>query len=498
MLFPALMALVATAACLPSSNKTHSNSSEAAYQYLNPKTQPFLVNGSAIPEVAFDVGESYAGLLPVSNSTDSDLFFWFFPSKDPKASNEVCSNLLCPERYSISLLINRKITIWLNGGPGDSGMLGMLQGNGPFLWQPGSPKPVRNPHSWNLLTNIVYMDQPVGTGFSSGTRDFNDVEDIARQFLMWFENFVNTFDLHGRKVYIVGESYAGHMIPYIAARMLDRGDTTYFNVKGIQIINGLVNEYAVLQAAPAANALDHFREELGLNHTLVSELKAKADGCGYTQFMADALTYPPPVNFPATPDDSRTDCRIWQKSIGAIFGANSCFNVYHLTDKCPYLPDVMEEGPSNYFNRPEVQKLLHVVPPREYRSRGGFQWTGNPGKNYLGPMPSAWGPLPRVIERTNNTIISHGVLDYLFLVNGTLATIQNMTWNGARGFHKAPTDRFLVPQLGLVASDEGSAHSERGLTFTSVTRGGHAMTQYAPRAAYRQLEFLLGRIQSLY
>lgn len=69
----------------------------------------FAVNGTAIPEVDFDVGESYAGLLPISNATNaSELYFWFFPSTNPAASNE--------------------ILIWLNGGPGCSSLEGFLQG----------------------------------------------------------------------------------------------------------------------------------------------------------------------------------------------------------------------------------------------------------------------------------------------------------------------------------------------------------------------------------
>lgn len=72
--------------------------------YLNDKTKPYWVNGSALPEIDFDIGESYSGLLPVDDS--KDLFFWFVPSTNPAASNE--------------------ITLWLNGGPGCSSLDGFL------------------------------------------------------------------------------------------------------------------------------------------------------------------------------------------------------------------------------------------------------------------------------------------------------------------------------------------------------------------------------------
>lgn len=40
-------------------------------------TKSFAVDGTALPFVDFDIGESYAGLLPISNETDvSELYFW--------------------------------------------------------------------------------------------------------------------------------------------------------------------------------------------------------------------------------------------------------------------------------------------------------------------------------------------------------------------------------------------------------------------------------------
>jgi carboxypeptidase D len=43
----------------------------------------------------------------------------------------------------------------------------------------------------------------------------------------------------------------------------------------------------------------------------------------------------------------------------------------------------------------------------------------------------------------------------------------------------------------------GQYHTERKLTVVTVDLSGHMIPQYAPSAAYRQLEFLLGRIDSL-
>ena len=185
------------------------------------------MNGTGIPEVDFDVGESYAGLLPVSEAKHEtqELYFWFFPSSNTAASNE--------------------ITIWLNGGPGCSSLEGLLQENGPFLWQYGTLKPVPNPWSWTNLTNMVWVEQPVGTGFSRGKPTATDEKQVANQFLGFFKNFVNTFGLQGRKVYIAGESYAGYYVPYIADAMFNAKDKTHFNIESILIYDPSTSTDAV-------------------------------------------------------------------------------------------------------------------------------------------------------------------------------------------------------------------------------------------------------------
>ena len=136
--------------------------------------------------------------------------------------------------------------MWLNGRPGCSSLLGFLQENGPILWQPGTYAPIPNPHSWTNLTNMVWVDQPAGTGFSPGPPSVKNERDVANQFNDFFKNFVETFDLQKRKVYLTGESYAGQYIPYIADNMLDRKDPTYYNLKGVQINDPSINEEAVL------------------------------------------------------------------------------------------------------------------------------------------------------------------------------------------------------------------------------------------------------------
>lgn len=156
--------------------------------FLNNNTEKFVVNGSAIPEVPFDLGESYAGLLPISADPDESrqLYFWFFPAAHGAPQEQ-------------------EIVIWLNGGPGCSSLLGLFTENGPFLWQAGTLAPTANPYSWNNLTNIVWVEQPVGVGYSQGTPNITNEEELSQQFIGFYKQFVDAFQLKGYKTYITGK-----------------------------------------------------------------------------------------------------------------------------------------------------------------------------------------------------------------------------------------------------------------------------------------------------
>lgn len=74
------------------------------------------------------------------------------------------------------------------------------------MWQYGTYKPVPNQWSWTNLTNVIWVEQPAGTGFSkhNGTPKPKDEVEVARQFLGFWKNFVDTFDLHNRKIFLAG------------------------------------------------------------------------------------------------------------------------------------------------------------------------------------------------------------------------------------------------------------------------------------------------------
>ncbi len=94
--------------------------------------------------------ESYAGFLTINYKYDSHLYFWFFPSQSKPGSDPVI--------------------LWLQGGPGATSLFGLFKEVGPIRAGRNSktkkPEATLNPYSWNRNASIIFIDNPVGTGFS--------------------------------------------------------------------------------------------------------------------------------------------------------------------------------------------------------------------------------------------------------------------------------------------------------------------------------------------
>jgi carboxypeptidase D len=245
-----------------------------------------------------------------------------------------------------------------------------------------------------------------------------------------------------------------------------------------------------------------------LNSTFLADIHERSDKCGYTDYMNTYLTFPPPAGaFPEPPNNASVDgCYIWNDVYNAVILTNPCFDIYDIATTCPLLWDVLgfpgsfdylPEGATIYFNRTAVQKAINAPIQEWAECANGVLRTDT-------SIDSSIEVLPRIIDKLDRTVIVHGELDFILLANGTLLTIQNMTWGGMQGFQAAPSAEFFVPyheevNLGTIsaAGIMGVTHTERKLTWVEQRLSGHMVPQYQPSSAYRQAEFLLGRVDSL-
>lgn len=442
-------------------------------------------------------------MLPIGNSSvaddDASLFFWFFPSADEN--------------------VGKEIVLWFTGGPGCSSMSGLFEENGPVTWMPGTYKPIRNEWSWHLLSNVVWIEQPIGTGYTTGEPTAEGEEDIAAQFRGFWKNFVDTFALQGYSVYITGESYGGMYCPYIAAGMLEQNDTEYYNVSGMLIYDGVYNSDPVSGTVAVAPFVDYWGGLLPFNDTFRADLAKRHVDCGYADYLEKYLVFPPSGLQPTdesgdlpgvngTTGSYKEGCDLLDAVYSEVLSLNPCFNIYQVGAGCPIPYDplgfagstyyIPEGAPPIYFNRSEVKSALHVPESSDWEMcKDNVFPTGD------NSAPSSHFAIPRVIEGTENVILVHGALDMVLIANGSVLAIQNMTWGGQQGFQQRPADPLFVPYHPDAASQGsaagagvyGTTHSERGLTWAFVSLSGHMVPANQPSVAYRQLEVLLGRVE---
>jgi carboxypeptidase D len=159
--------------------------------------------------------QMYSGYIPVTDY-NSKYFFWLV-----KGSSKATKN--------------RNLFFWLNGGPGCSSMDGMFLENGPIRFSSDGNQLVLNKFGWWNEFDMVYVDQPPGTGYSLGV-PFTSARQVISGFLSFFKEFQNLFDEYkdsGVNIYIGGESFAGTWVPGIAKEML----ANQYPVKGLLLGN---------------------------------------------------------------------------------------------------------------------------------------------------------------------------------------------------------------------------------------------------------------------
>lgn len=144
--------------------------------------------------------------------------------------------------------------LWLNGGPGSSSIgAGLMFENGPCRLNPEGNDTIWNPYSWNEKVNIIYLDEPAGTGYSyiedgSGVTTLADLAIDVYAFLQLFMYRFPTYDT--RPFHIAAESWGGHFGPNIAnyihqqnkeLDLVPRIGQTKINLASVILANGITD-----------------------------------------------------------------------------------------------------------------------------------------------------------------------------------------------------------------------------------------------------------------
>ncbi|KVI11734.1 serine carboxypeptidase II-2-like [Cynara cardunculus var. scolymus] len=430
-----------------------------------PIAQQKLDQVKDLPGQSFNVDFAhYAGYVTVNQESGRALFYWLTEAVQDPAS--------------------KPLILWLNGGPGCSSVaFGMAEEIGPFHVDKDGKSVYLNPYSWNNVANLLFLDSPVGVGYSySNTSsdlmsngDKRTAADSLEFVLNWLERFP---EYKGRDFYITGESYAGHYVPQLSQAIVRYNKANAgspINLKGYMVGNALTDDYSdhvgLFQFMWAAGMISD------------QTYKKLNDVCNKESFI-----------HPSSECDHMTD--IAYQEMGnidpySIFTPPCSTNGitkrllrrWHNVGQIGQSYDPCTEQHSLvYFNLPEVQNALHV-----YQSNSKSRW--ETCSNVVGMY---WKDSPISVLDVHQELISSGLRVWIF--SGDTDAVIPVT-----------STRYSIDALNLTTIspwrawyDDGQVggwtQKYEGLTFVTVRGAGHEVPLHKPKQALTLVKSFLAGI----
>mmetsp|Transcript_64360 Transcript_64360/g.104107 ORF Transcript_64360/g.104107 Transcript_64360/m.104107 type:complete len:489 (-) Transcript_64360:212-1678(-) len=396
-------------------------------------------------------------------------FFWFFESRSDPA--------------------NDPTVMWLTGGPGCSSMTGMLFENGPCKVSPDGETTHLNPYSWTTKANVMWVDQPPGTGFSKGTWD-HDENGVAEDMYQFLQTLFKAMPHYNTKFFVTGESYAGHYIPAVTHRIftgnqkLADGDIQ-IQLKGMGIGNGLTDPseqykwYPEMMCTGGGHAppLTLFNNSVSCAalHAAVPACEASLALCNLNVSVIDV-----------------PGCA------AAYEVCNLAFQIpYQLTGKNPYDMRIKCEKPplcydmsndAKFLNDPSVQNQIGVnMKFTECNLIENKAFT-------LDFMRNFHLLIPPMLEAGLDVLIYAGDQDFICNWLGNKKWVLALEWSGKAEFNAASKQPFLVHGKEMGAKDGAEVaelRSHKNFHFLRVYQAGHMVPMDQPEAA-------LGMVNALF
>ncbi|KAL8283707.1 hypothetical protein RQP46_005502 [Phenoliferia psychrophenolica] len=376
-----------------------------------------------------------------------------------------------------------RTVFWFNGGPGCSSFDGSLMEVGPLRLVPGGDGKLKEVEgAWNEYANVVFIDQPVGTGYSYAATDqfVHELDVMAAHVVEFMSKFYSVFpEFSTHDTYIAGESYAGQYIPYIADAILK---TTQLptKLKGLLIGNGWIdpiNQYpAYLEFALAAGVVKKGSD-------VETKLRKEVDSC--TARLKGLK--------PGEIKIHNAGCEgilggITDSTIQSVNGQNMCVNNYdvRLTDTHPacgmnWPPDLVDIGP--YLRRTDVKSAFHAN-----RKEGGWMECNGQvgGQFWVGYSKPSVTLLPALLEKIPILFFA-GDQDLICNHVGIERMIENLSWGGEVGFGNVTALDWRVD-----GKRAGTWTSARGLTYVKIADASHMVPYDQPLAAHDMLLRFVG------
>ncbi|PWN43360.1 alpha/beta-hydrolase [Ceraceosorus guamensis] len=425
------------------------------------------------------------------NATIEHFYFWAFESRSGRPHEDPTS-------------------LWLNGGPGCSSFTGLLMELGPCNAAPFNtskgPHTEWNPWSWNNNATILFLDQPVGVGFSyaswaNTTRKDDapgriyDAAAAARDA----SAFLQLWGMHAKSIYskdgeeskgistfhIAGESYAGRWIPYIAEQLLrDNEEAKEHPERGIEPLP--------LASVLIGNGITSPKHQFPAYVDYACSNKS-GYGIFYPKEQCDDLWAAVPVCLALVDKCNKPTHtgRYDEKACAAatLYCEDSLQQPWADTGRSTYdwahWGDYeQEEWVAQFLNAANTKKGLGI----DKRGAGDHHdgvFVGCSDKVYEnfdstadGPKESTWA-VKRLLENGVRVLAYSGKRDFICNHIGNEAWTLDLEWSGKEEFNK----QELKPWIGHDGQQAGSYRNYGNFTFAIVEGSGHFVPLDQPQNA---------------
>ncbi|KAJ7812359.1 alpha/beta-hydrolase [Mycena olivaceomarginata] len=220
-------------------------------------------------EVTDKLPRNFAGNIPVNRAghPNNTLFFWAFEHTSKNGSLTAPADANNTDPW----------IIWLQGGPGSSGMIALTTEAG---------------LSTNNLADTIWVDQPVGTGFSTSDSSgyVPDEDQTGEDFIGFLSNLVKVFpSLATRPLFLTGESYALYIKKHIF-----QNSNPPVNLHKIAIGDRSLGSQATIRHLPILNVIETYPAVIGYDQQVFEFFREQTHLCGFDL----NLTYPQSGHFP--------------------------------------------------------------------------------------------------------------------------------------------------------------------------------------------------------
>ncbi|WIA29141.1 hypothetical protein OEZ86_011652 [Tetradesmus obliquus] len=371
------------------------------------------------------------------------------------------------------------IILWLQGGPGCSSLFGLFYLNGPFQLQVDMT--LRdNPGKWSRQYGMLFLDQPIGTGFSIAgeqaipREELSLAGDLYRALQAFYTSHAQYQD---RPLFITGESYAGKYVPSIS----------HYIVQAQAIADGTAHLLKKPRALPADVEPPVFK------------LGGSAIGNGFTDAVEQTLVQAEVAyNMGLIDSRQRQQAEAIQTDVVELVRNKQWTAARKRSDELlafitnasatPTLEDIRrdkgydaEDRVGSYLNMPAVKANINAPEDIVYEACSKVV-DGIMGHDV---MKSVANLIPDLLERSH-VLLYQGQFDAECGVASNEAWISKLAWPGHSGFSE--TERWFWRDAEYGQAVLGYIKSHKKLTHVVIRNAGHMVPHDRPVVSQKMIE----------